>query len=73
MTSGTPYLYYVGKLKSFPGGPSYSKDSAFLMKMTAAPGNYGMETCKTYTVTTFVSDAISSDIKFTRTSLVSYV
>jgi hypothetical protein len=67
ITSGTPYLYYVGMLKNFPGGPGYPKNSGYLMKMTAEPGTYGSDTCQTYTVTTFVSDVISSDSDYTRT------
>jgi hypothetical protein len=73
ISSANPHLYFVGKLKSFPGGPSYSKHSGFLMKMTAVPGTYGSETCEPYTVTTFVSDVISSDSKFTRTYTLSNV
>lgn len=70
MAAGTPYVYYVGNLKNFAGNgdPAYSKPAGFLMKMTTTPGTYASETCGTYTVTTFVSDVISSDSKFTRTA-----
>ena len=68
MNAGSPYLYYVGTLKNFPGGSGYSQPSGFLMKIAATPGNYGSETCGTYTVTTLISDVISSDVKYTRTA-----
>jgi hypothetical protein len=63
VTAGTPYLYYVGNLKNFAGngGSAYSDPAGFLMKMSTIPGTYASETCATYTVTTFVSDVISSD------------
>jgi hypothetical protein len=72
MIATTPYLYYVGKLKNYlgKGGSDYSKDAGFLMKMMAVSGpiTYGTETCGTYTISTFVSDVISSDSKYTRTA-----
>lgn len=63
VTAGTPYLYYVGNLKNFAGNQdsAYSDPAGFLMKITTTPGIYASETCATYTVTSFVSDVISSD------------
>jgi hypothetical protein len=66
-TASIPYLYYVGKFKNFLGSSvsDYSKPAGFLMKMMAAPGTYSDDTCGTYSITTFVSDAISTNYLIT--------
>lgn len=67
MIGGTPYIYYVGKLKNYlgKGGSDYSNDAGFLMKMMAAPGTYDSETCGSYTISAFISDVISSSYTLT--------
>jgi hypothetical protein len=67
MTGSIPYIYYVGKLKNYLGnvGPEYDPAAGFLMKMMAVPGTYDSETCGAYTISTFVSDVISSKYKIT--------
>ena len=49
ISAGTPFLYYVGKLKNYANSgliKDYPNDTGYLMKMTTADGiSYNTETC----------------------------
>jgi hypothetical protein len=74
-SGSNPYLYFIGETKNFAGkGPDtgdYSKDSAFVMKLTTAENTlYETETCKSFTLG-FSLDTISS--VYSRTSVSSKI
>jgi len=55
ISAGTPFLYYVGKLKNYAKSglsADYPKDTGYLMKMTTVEGiSYNKETCAQFNVT----------------------
>jgi hypothetical protein len=55
ISAGTPFLYYVGKLKNYANSgliKDYPNDTGYLMKMTTVEGiSYNTETCTQFTVT----------------------
>ncbi len=55
ISAGTPFLYYVGKLKNYANSgliKDYPNDTGYLMKMTTVEGiSSNTETCTQFTVT----------------------